>query len=134
MAEIFEMARRGKVWLIGSGETRINPIHGADLGSYIVECLEQDPIPSEREVGGPDAFSQLEIAALASAVLNKPLKTSKINTKLVRLAARIAKAVNKNLAALAMMFSLLGESDALGPAYGSHHLGEFFAELAKERE
>jgi len=31
MGEMLEMARRGRVWLIGSGKSRVNPIHGADL-------------------------------------------------------------------------------------------------------
>lgn len=34
-----EMARRGRVWLIGDDQTHINPFHGADLAQVIAAAL-----------------------------------------------------------------------------------------------
>jgi uncharacterized protein YbjT (DUF2867 family) len=31
MSEFYKMARRGRVYLLGRGNNRVNPIHGADL-------------------------------------------------------------------------------------------------------
>ena len=33
MGEFFEMAKKGRVYLIGNGTNRVNPIHGADLAA-----------------------------------------------------------------------------------------------------
>ena len=63
MGEFFEMARRGRVWLIGSGDNRVNPIHGADLAVACVDAVEGDA--SEIDVGGPQTFTWKEVAALA---------------------------------------------------------------------
>ncbi len=40
MGEVREMARRGRVWLIGSGEGRVNPIHGADLAVACADAVD----------------------------------------------------------------------------------------------
>jgi len=46
MGEFFEMARRGRVWLIGSGKNRVNPIHGVDLAVVCADAVESDAIES----------------------------------------------------------------------------------------
>jgi len=46
------MAKKGRVSLFGTGEYRINPIHGEDLTEVCVRAIE-DPT-GEIEVGGPD--------------------------------------------------------------------------------
>ena len=65
MADIFRMATKGKVWLIGSGRTRLNPIHGADLADVIASALGAQQPEAEVAVGGPDVLTQREIAELA---------------------------------------------------------------------
>ena len=40
MSEVLEMARKGRVWLIGSGANRVNPIHGADLAVVCADAIE----------------------------------------------------------------------------------------------
>ena len=39
MREMFDMAKRGRVWLVGSGAGRFNPIHGADLATATAEAI-----------------------------------------------------------------------------------------------
>ena len=39
MAEFFNMANRGRIYLFGKGEFRCNPIHGADLAEVCVKWL-----------------------------------------------------------------------------------------------
>jgi len=46
MGELFEMARKGRVWLIGSGKNRVNPIHGVDLAVVCADAVESDAIES----------------------------------------------------------------------------------------
>lgn len=51
MSEVLKMAASGRVYLIGEGSHKINPIHGADLAMVCVDAVESP----EREipVGGP---------------------------------------------------------------------------------
>ncbi len=37
MGEFYNMAKKGRIYLIGSGDKRVNPIHGADLA---VTCVD----------------------------------------------------------------------------------------------
>jgi uncharacterized protein YbjT (DUF2867 family) len=130
MGEIFEMARRGRVWMVGSGDTRINPIHGADLAELVSLALERKDPQADLPAGGPDVFTQRQIADLAFSVLGKPAKYGHINPRLLRLACKVIHPFNKNMAALALMFSLLGERDGVAPTYGGHRLEDYYRELA----
>jgi len=67
MDQVLEMARKGRVWLIGSGGSRSNPIHGADLAGRCVDAIEGDQ--REIEVGGPETMTWAEVARLAFRVL-----------------------------------------------------------------
>lgn len=132
MAEIFEMARRGRVWLIGDGRTRINPIHGADLAEVAAEVLRSSAPPAERSVGGPDTFTQHELAQLAFEALGTPARTGRVPAAVVTLLGLLATPFSPNAGALLRMFALLGRRDAVGEAVGRHHLADFFAELAPD--
>jgi uncharacterized protein YbjT (DUF2867 family) len=76
VSEYFKMAESGRVYLVGNGDKRLNPIHGADLAKVCAEAVEglKDEIP----VGGPSAYSQRKIGELAFSILGKPPKVSTI--------------------------------------------------------
>jgi uncharacterized protein YbjT (DUF2867 family) len=132
MGDFFKMAQKGKVWLIGSGETNINPIHGADLADVAARWLSSERPDAEIPAGGPDIFSQRQIAELAFKVLGTSVRCGRISSRLLRLLGRIARPFNQNASALALMFSALGEQDATAPCYGTHHLEDHFRKLSKE--
>ena len=131
MAELFRLARGGMVWVVGEGTTRINPIHGADLAEVAAELIDPGAGQGQVPVGGPEVFTQVEIAELAFKVLGKPPKIGHIPPWTLKLLGRVARPLNPNLAAFALMFSALAETDAVGPPTGSHRLEEFFRSLAK---
>ena len=130
MGEILSMAARGRVWLIGSGETRINPIHGADLADVAAAILGADDPPPEVAAGGPDVFTQREIGELAFRVLARPPRFGRVPPALIRAAAGLIRPFNANASALARMFALLGERDAVGPRHGDHRLEDSFRHMA----
>jgi uncharacterized protein YbjT (DUF2867 family) len=131
MKATFEMARRGKVWLIGSGETRINPIHGADLGELAARLISEGE-PAELSVGGPEVLSQREIARLAVAALGRDVRVGHIAPGLLETTGRLLGPFNANACWLLRMFAGLGRRDAVGEPVGHHRLAAFFAELAAE--
>ena len=58
----WDMAKKGKSWVIGEGHNKFNPIHGADLAKVCADASAQEI--DEIEVGGPDILTQREAAAL----------------------------------------------------------------------
>ena len=130
MGEIFGMARRGRVWLVGSGKTRINPIHGADLAAEVARLLAADDPAVSSPLGGPDTLSQEEIAELAFSIVDKPVKLSHLAPGLLRAAATVVRPFNANIAALARMFSFMADHDGIGRPVGTHHLADEFRRLA----
>jgi nucleoside-diphosphate-sugar epimerase len=69
-------SKKGKGYVFGSGENKINPIHGADLAEVCVNAAVGDK--KEIKVGGPDIFSHNEILRIALNTLNKDAKISRI--------------------------------------------------------
>jgi uncharacterized protein YbjT (DUF2867 family) len=131
MADVFRMARKGKVWLVGSGKTKINPIHGADLAEVAADVLDAESPDEEIPAGGPDVFSQIEIADLAFSVLGRQPRYGRVSPGLIRFLAAAIRPFNKNVSALAMMFSALGDRDGVAPCFGENRLPAFFESLAR---
>jgi len=74
MQDFLSMAQQGRVWLFGDGSKRLNPIHGADLALATVDAMEQGR--QWVDIGGPEVFTQRELAELAFASLGKTPKIS----------------------------------------------------------
>ncbi|WP_286302150.1 hypothetical protein [Vibrio apostichopi] len=60
--EFYNMAQSGRVHLFGSGDVRLNAIHGIDLAEFILASLPSTE--KELDVGGPDILSATQIAEL----------------------------------------------------------------------
>ena len=69
MKDFLAMAKKGKVYLFGKGDFKLNPIHGEDLAEVCVDKISSKE--NEIIVGGPDMLSQNELATLALNVLGK---------------------------------------------------------------
>ncbi len=120
-----QMAERGRVWLIGKDSTRINPIHGADLAEVIREAASSGDT-TDRTVGGPDVFTQAELAAAAFVGTGNPPKVSHVPSWLVRAIGRAVSPLNANAGANLQMFALMGRTDMVGATVGSHRLADHF--------
>lgn len=72
MTEIYIMANKGRVYLFGDGEYKSNPIHGDDLAKVCIDAI--DSVEKEISVGGPEVFTQVELAKLAFSAAGKPVK------------------------------------------------------------
>jgi uncharacterized protein YbjT (DUF2867 family) len=130
MSEYYAMAARGRVWLIGSGEQRLTPIHGADLAAVAVTCFTAPAPRAELDVGGPETVSQRQVGELAFAAAGTPARFGHVPPWLLEGAATLVAPVNTNLSTFLRMFALLGRQDAVAPHHGSHRLADHFAALA----
>ncbi len=127
MRDFLDMAKKGKVYLFGDGAYKLNPIHGEDLASYIVENL--DSPAQDLEVGGPDVLTQNEIASLALNAFYFPVKIVHIPDWVRRLIIRVLRVFtsSKFYGPLEFFLTMMGQ-DNIAPRNGVNRLKIFFAE------
>lgn len=127
MGEFFEMAKRGRVWLIGSGENRVNPIHGADLAVVCADAIEGNR--GEIDVGGPEVMSWNEIARLALEVQDKPVRISHVPVQLAWAIVRLTRLVSRHRSELLAFFVTMATLDVVAPATGTRTLENHYRSL-----
>jgi uncharacterized protein YbjT (DUF2867 family) len=127
MLEYLNMAQQGRGYVFGSGDNKINPIHGEDLAEFCVNAV--DEAEQEIDVGGPDILTHNEILAIAFESLEKPVKISRIPIWLRNVILAILRLFTsvKTYGPLEFFMTVLA-MDLVAPTYGSHHLKDFFLE------
>lgn len=128
--EFYNMAQSGRVYLFGSGDVRLNPIHGADLADFILASLPN--AEKELDVGGPDALSATQIAALAFQSQGKMTRITYIPDCVRKLALSVIRRLPESRVGPAEFFLSTMEGDAIAPCLGKHHLSDYFSQLNKE--
>ena len=125
MSEVFEMARKGRVWLIGSGTNRVNPIHGADLAVVCADAIESAR-QTEIAVGGPQTMTWREVAKLAFEVLGRPAKVTCIPEWLMWPVVRLVRLFNRHQGELLAFFTTMATTDVVAPPTGTRTLEQHF--------
>lgn len=129
MGEFLSMARSGRVWLFGSGATRINPIHGADLAQAVADATEAGR--GWLDVGGPETFTQAEIAQLAFAALDRPARITRLPDSLRKAALAVLPWVTpRRVNGPAQFFLTAMALDMVGEARGLHRLSTYFQDFS----
>ena len=125
MTEVLNMARKGKVYLFGDGYYKSNPIHGQDLADFMVDKMNSDE--TEIDVGGPELFTQNEIARIAFQSLGRkgeivhiPIWIRDISLKLVRLFTG-----QKTYGPIEFFMTVMTH-DMIAPQVGNQYLSDFF--------
>ena len=123
------MARSGRVYLLGDGRSRINPIHGADLADVCAEVLESST--SQIDVGGPEEFTYRGIAELAFDVLGKPTRITCVPRPLVSATVGAMRLLTpaKIHGPIQFLASVMN-MDLLGQPRGRRQLADHFRKLA----
>lgn len=125
MLEYLKMAHSGRGYVVGSGECKINPIHGEDLAEICVFAAAGDE--KEIHVGGPDILTQNEIVNMAFEAIGKPVKISRIPIWIKKWFLRILKVFTsvKTYGPIEFFLTVIS-TDLVAPPYGKHHLKDFF--------
>ena len=128
MSEIFNMARRGRVYLFGDGAYRANPIHGKDLARFCVDAMETSE--KEIEIGGPEILTQNEMAAMAFDVLGRKPEISYVPGWLrITVLKFIRFFTGSNVYGPVEFFMTVMAMDMIAPEYGEYTLKNHFVEL-----
>lgn len=125
MVEFLDMARKGRVWLFGDGSQRINPIHGADLAEAVHDAIAANA--TWCNIGGPETFTQTELAHLAFATLNRPARITYLPDWLRRAAIWIVpKIAPRSIAGPVHFFLTASGMNMVGDPHGTRHLADAF--------
>ena len=128
MLEYLKMAKKGRGYLFGDGEYRINPIHGDDLAEFCVN--EIDSREKEINVGGPDVYTHSEILTIAFESVSKKVKISRIPIWMRNIALRILRTITTSrIYGPIEFFMTVLAMDMIAPEYGKCHLKEYFLEM-----
>lgn len=133
MADFLEMAKKGKVYLFGSGELTLNPIHGADLAEFCVNQINSKE--NELEVGGPVVYTHNQLAELALKAHNKPIKIVHLPDFIRKMTIGLARTfMNSKKYGPIEFFLTAMAMDGSAPTYGTHKLDEFFEEQVNKKK
>ena len=125
----FNMARSGRAYLIGGGQERINPIHGADLARVCVDALDDGA--HEIDIGGPEVLTQRDIAETAFAVLGEPARITLVPAWLARVGVSAIRPFRRDQADLWRFFVASAELDNVAPTTGEYRLIDHYRALAE---
>jgi uncharacterized protein YbjT (DUF2867 family) len=127
MGVLYDMAKRGRVYLVGDGSNKMSPIHGRDLANVCVETSEGDEL--QVEAGGPDILTQRQAAELAFEVAGNPVKITVIPMWLARALVKVIALLSTQFGDLAEFIVTAGEIDGVGPPRGTSTLRGYFENL-----
>lgn len=131
MEEILQVASMGLLPEINGGTAKTNPIHEVDLARFCVEAFDQ-PSGYEADVGGPDALERREIARLALAAIGKEGRHVRVPVGLLALAGRLYRPFSPRVGHLFTFIARILVDDFVAPAYGTHHIEDYFNRRAAE--
>jgi uncharacterized protein YbjT (DUF2867 family) len=130
LEEVYAMAGRGRVYVFGAGEHRVNPIHGEDLASVCADAIEASETGREMDVGGPRTFAWRQIAEIALEARSKPRRITSIPLWAVRSVVALMRPFARHRAELLRFFMTMATRDFVAPATGVHDLQRFYRDLA----
>ncbi|BCJ28553.1 SDR family oxidoreductase [Actinocatenispora sera] len=127
--EYLGMARKGRIFVFGSGGFRINPIDGADVAAAAADALTADA--DEVELGGPDVLTHEQIAREAFDALGTNPRITRIPAWLVASSLAVLRRVTPLRVHGTVEFPLTVLShDVLSPPAGKRHLDDYFHQAA----
>lgn len=127
LGTFLDMAKSGRVYLLGNGKLRINPIHGADLAQVSVDAVNMQA--TDINIGGPEVYTWDEIAKTAFDILNTSSRVSHIPIGLARAGIGLMKPFKRHSAQLIDFFVSSSALDNVAPQTGHHRLSEHFKAL-----
>lgn len=131
MSDFLNMAKAGRVWLFGNGQHRINPIHGADLAAAIFDAVAEGA--AWADIGGPETFSQQDLAKLCFEVLDKRHRITYLPDILRRIALRLLPLIApRRIAGPAQFFLTAGGMNMTAPPSGTRKLTDHFTSLVDQ--
>jgi uncharacterized protein YbjT (DUF2867 family) len=131
MKEYLQMAKKGKGMVVGSGNNKINPIHGADLAEVCVDAVNSHE--SVIEVGGPDIFTHNEIFKIAFDTYHAKLKVSHFPIWMKSLSLALLRILTPvKVYGPVEFFMTVLSTNMVAPKYGKIKLEDYFYQQVED--
>lgn len=125
MRDFLDMAKRGKVYLFGTGNKKLNPIHGEDLAKICLDLIEDKN--SVHSAGGSSILTQNQIAEIALKAWEKPVKISHLPDWTRRFTIWLLRTFTSSKTYGPIEFFMTAMAmDNIADQYGSRSLENFF--------
>lgn len=127
-SDLLTMAKNGRGFIFGNGESLSNPIHESELAkvctSSILETTNQD-VP----VGGPDILSRKELLELAFQALGKEPKITYLPLTLLNIISTLNKPLAPRISELGSFLYTISKNDLIAPSIGTSKLKDYYSNL-----
>lgn len=124
--DMIDMAKKGKLINLGSGEHKTNPIYEGDLGKIIVESIKQHNVTIE--AGGKKVYSRKELNEIIQDRVDNSKKIRTVPLAVFKLALPIIKVFNKNSYDKFAFFAEVIQHDTIAPQHGEKTFEEYISE------
>lgn len=128
--EMMDTARRGPLPLIGSGETRTNPIHDADVAELCLEAIRSGDPALNIDCGGPEALSRRQIMQACFDALGKKPSLMRVPVPIMRFGAGAVGLFNRRMGELLAFAIAVSTNDCMAPERGRRKLSDYLRERA----
>lgn len=124
LTPLVDLARRGRMALIGDGHARTNPVHPVDVAEACVRSLDEGP--PEISVGGPEVLTRRAIAEAAFTAVGLPPRFFEVPPAVARANGALIGLVHPRLGELIQFLTAVATSEAVGPPIGTRTLLDYF--------
>ncbi len=129
LAEFVKFADSGLIPLIGSGESKSNPVHESDVALACCDAI--DGGPEEIDIGGPDILTRKEIGSLAFAAVGKHERFIHIPRSAMLLGASAIRLFHRRFGDLFNFVARVSTTDCVATSRGSRRLKDYFVRITE---
>jgi uncharacterized protein YbjT (DUF2867 family) len=123
------MARRGRMFDVGDGRARTNPISERDLAEIVVDVALGGDGPREVSAGGPEVMSRREMLERVAQAAGYRAKVTGMPLALCKLSTAVLRAVHPRMGQFVQFVVGLAQHDVIAPACGTTTISDYVRSL-----
>jgi hypothetical protein len=127
---MLDMARKGRLVNMGTGDKKTNPIFEGDLAKICVDAIRQTN--AEIEAGGENLYTRRQLNNIVLQAVAPGKKLRSVPMGMVKLMLPVMKLANRNLYDKLAFFTAMMEKDTIAPQVGPTRFEDYIAAKAKE--
>jgi uncharacterized protein YbjT (DUF2867 family) len=128
-AAFLPMARRGRMFDMGAGHARTNPISEHDLADIVADVGLGGDGPRDVAAGGPEVMTRREMLERIAAAVHKPVAITGLPIWLMRGSAAILRGLHPRMGQFMQFIIEIAQRDLIAPALGSTRLADYVDSL-----
>lgn len=127
------MARRGRMFDVGSGKARTNPICERDLAEIVVDIALGGDGPRDITVGGPEVMTRRDMLERVAEAAGYRAKITAVPVGFAKPSAALLRLVHPRIGQFVQFAVGLAQHDIVAPACGTTKLGDYVRALDAKR-